>query len=65
MSREKNGGQLCSIMCIFQQPEGSENDGWWDGPGWYFPDEAERLHGPFSSLEEAFQAQCCYAKELL
>jgi hypothetical protein len=51
------------IVCFFQQPKGSD-DGWWDGPGWYFSDETEQLHGPFGSRDEASRAQRNYAKDL-
>ena len=39
-----------------------EKNGW--SAGWYFSDELEQLHGPFSKLEETLEIYNKYVKQL-
>lgn len=41
-----------------------EDNGEWSA-GWYFSDECQQLHGPFSTIEEANQILNDYIKEFL
>lgn len=45
MYRSRQGKRYPSVHLLTKEQEGYL-------PGWYFHDEAQQLHGPFSSLEE-------------
>jgi hypothetical protein len=50
------------VVCIETEPEDADLSGW-DGPGWYFWDEAYQLHGPFGTKEEASSAFSTYCAQ--
>ena len=53
------------VRCFLKAPPSAEDDGWWDGPGWYFYDETwSELHGPIASHAEAQAACAAYAETL-
>lgn len=50
------------LVMITKQP--GDHAEWFDGPGWYFPDETLWLHGPFESKETCFRALDGYCRQL-
>jgi hypothetical protein len=52
------------IFWIDAEPKGGDGEGWWFGPGWYWGDETELLHGPCETREAAVNQQSEYAKNL-
>ena len=53
-----------SVVLLTTAPEDADLAGW-DGPGWYFWDEAYQLHGPFGSKGEANSALSSYCATML
>lgn len=52
------------VVCMQDEPEDADIIGW-DGPGWYFRDEAYQVHGPFGTKQEASAALSTYCAQML
>lgn len=61
---EHNGPKHAESVCYLAKPPEDADLSGWDGPGWYFWDEAYQLHGPFGAKEEANGALSTYCAQL-